>query len=407
MSVFANVTTAPPDPILNLTTLFENDTYPRKANLGVGAYRDDDEKPYVLAAVKEAERRLLENPAIDKEYLPIDGRAEYQKLCQALLLGKDSPAIKENRVITAQSVSGTGALRVGAEFISKFVKETTIVIPDPTWANHYQIFGCYQHPIKKIRYFNPANQGLDFEGLTADIKAQPNKSVLVLHACAHNPTGIDPTHEQWRTLLQICKEKELIVFFDCAYQGYATGDLEADAYSMRLFVENGIECFIAQSFAKNFGLYGERAGTFSIVLKEGSNIEAVRSQMKIVIRGMYSSPPLHGSLIVSTILKDPELTALWKKELKSMADRIMVLRQKLYDLLLELKTPGDWSHILKHIGMFTFTGLSAQQCDILTKKYHIYMTTNGRISMTGLNTKNLKYVAQAINDVVVEARVKL
>jgi len=305
-------------------------------------------------------------------------------------------------VASSQSLSGTGALRIGAEFIKKWLPQgTAILISDPTWSNHFSIFGEQGIKIIKHRYFDAKTNGLDFDGMIADIKAAPDKSVILLHTCAHNPTGVDPTVDQWKILCQLAKEKSLIPFFDCAYQGYASGDLERDAFSLRYFVSQGFECLIAQSFAKNFGLYGERAGVFSIVCSSEQVAQTVLSQIKLIVRPMYSNPPIHGAHIVATILSTPELFQEWLVELKGMSQRIRDMRQLLFDCL-SSRTKNDWSHILNQIGMFTYTGLTEAQVEQLTGRFHIYMLKNGRISMAGLNSTNVKYVGDAFATVVQE-----
>jgi len=256
------------------------------------------------------------------------------KLVQKLLFHEDSSALKENRITTVQSLSGTGALRIGAEFLQKFLPTSPVLISEPTWSNHHSIFGERGLKIIKYRYFNPQTNGLDFEGLIADFQNAPQKSVILLHACAHNPTGVDPNFEQWKEIAKVCKQKHHLPFFDSAYQGYASGDLDRDAAPFRHFVDEGFELFLSQSFAKNFGLYGERIGTFSIVGPNKQYAEAVLSQLKLIIRPMYSSPSIHGARIVSTVLSNPDLKNEWMTELKSMSQRILDMRKLLYENLL-------------------------------------------------------------------------
>jgi len=345
--------------------------------------------------------RLLKRVINNKEYLPIDGLVSFVSAAQSLILGEDSPAIKEKRVATTQTLSGTGALRVGAEFIKRFSPGTAVLISEPTWTNHLTIFGDQGIKVIKHRYFDSKTNGLDFTGFVEDLKAAPNGSVVLLHGCAHNPTGVDPTQDQWKQLCEITKEKQFIPFFDNAYQGYATGDVNRDAFSVRHFVAEGLECFVSQSFAKNFGLYGERAGSLSIVCKSDKIAQAVLSQLKLVIRPMYSNPPIHGALIVSLILNTPALFQEWLQEVKMMSKRIQDMRQALFDVLKE-KTGQEWVHILNQIGMFTYTGLAEAQVEQLITKYSIHMMKNGRISMAGINTKNVRYIAESIASVVKE-----
>ncbi|CAN1215112.1 Aspartate aminotransferase, cytoplasmic, partial [Linum perenne] len=312
----------------------------------------------------------------------------------------NSPAIKDNRVTTVQCLSGTGSLRVGGEFLARHYHEHTIYIPTPTWGNHPKIFTLAGLSVKTYRYYDPTTKGLDFQGLLEDLGAASSGAVVLLHACAHNPTGVDPTLEQWEQIRQLIRSKQLLPFFDSAYQGFASGSLDADAQSVRMFVSDGGECLVAQSYAKNMGLYGERVGALSIVCKTADVASRVESQLKLVIRPMYSSPPIHGASIVATILKDSDMYKQWTMELKAMADRILSMRQQLFDALSTRGTPGDWSHIIKQIGMFTFTGLNSEQVAFMTKEYHIYMTFDGRISMAGLSSSTVAHLADAIHAAV-------
>ncbi|KAN0031305.1 hypothetical protein ACTA71_010394 [Dictyostelium dimigraforme] len=396
-TLFANVPLGPVDPILGVSTAFKADTDPRKVDTSVGAYRDENGKPYVLKCVFEAEKRLLGAP---KEYLPIDGIPEFNKLSAKLLYG-DAMNGKEKRMVTVQALSGTGALRIGIIFIRKYLPAGTVVyISRPSWTNHHNI--CKESGIQSAEYayYDPKTKGLDFTGMINDMRAAPNGSVFVLHLCAHNPTGVDPTHEQWNIIADVMKEKNHIPFMDCAYQGYASGDLDYDAYSARLFLNRGFEMFSAQSYSKNFGLYGERTGALTIVSHREDVIPKMLSQLKMDIRAMYSSPPTHGARLVTTVLSDKELTALWIKELKEMSGRIKDVRQKVLDALIARKVPGNWEHIVNQIGMFTYTGLTKPQVDILVNKYHIYLLGSGRVSLAGLNNKNIDYFADAVLDAV-------
>jgi len=290
-------------------------------------------------------------------------------------------------------------LRLGGEFIAKFLPGKVIYISDPTWGNHKAVFTNSGLKQKEYRYFNAKTLGLDFDGMIEDLKNAPDGSVILLHACAHNPTGVDPSQEQWKVIAEVLKSKSHIPFFDCAYQGFATGSLERDRFAMEYFANQGFEMFIAQSYAKNFGMYGERVGCFHVVSKPDTS-EAVASQLKIVARPMYSNPPSYGARIVVTVLKDPVLFAQWKQDLVTMSGRIKQVRELLTQELKKLGTPGDWSHIKNQIGMFTYTGLNEPQCDRLIKDFHVYLLKSGRISMAGINTSNVSYLAKAINAVV-------
>lgn len=402
-SVFAHVVRAPEDPILGVTVAYSKDQSPVKLNLGVGAYRTEEGKPLVLNVVRQAEQLLVNDQSRVKEYLPITGLADFNKLSAKLIFGDDSPAIQENRITTVQCLSGTGSLRVGGEFLAKHYHEHTIYIPQPTWGNHPKIFTLAGLSVKSYRYFNPQTKGLDFEGLLEDLGGAPSGAIVLLHACAHNPTGVDPTIEQWEQIRTLIRSKGLLPFFDSAYQGFASGSLDADAQPIRMFVADGGELLAAQSYAKNMGLYGERVGALSIVLRNADVASKVESQLKLVVRPMYSSPPLHGASIVATILKDRKLYDEWKAELKLMADRIISMRQELFDALKTKGTPGDWSHIIKQIGMFTFTGLNPQQVAFMTQEFHIYMTSDGRISMAGLSSSTVPHLADAIHAAVTRA----
>lgn len=396
-SVFSHVVRAPEDPILGVTVAYNKDPSPVKLNLGVGAYRTEEGKPLVLNVVRKAEQQLVNDRSRVKEYLPIVGLTEFNKLSAKLILGADSPAIRDNRVTTVQCLSGTGSLRVGAEFLARHYHQRTIYIPQPTWGNHPKVFTLAGLSVKSYRYYDPKTRGLNFQGLLEDLGSAPAGAIVLLHACAHNPTGVDPTLQQWERIRQLMRSKGLLPFFDSAYQGFASGSLDSDAQSVRMFVADGGECFIAQSYAKNLGLYGERVGALSIVCKTADVAGRVESQLKLVIRPMYSNPPIHGASIVAAILRDRDLFNEWTIELKAMADRIISMRQKLFDALHARGTPGDWSHIIKQIGMFTFTGLNPQQVAFMTKEYHIYMTSDGRISMAGLSSKTVPHLADAIH----------
>jgi len=371
----------------------------------VGAYRTDEGKPYVLSAVKKAEKYILEQN-FNKEYLPIDGLQEFKDQTLKLLFG-DALKGNEKRLAVTQSISGTGALRLGAEFIRHFMPPgTTVYVSKPTWGNHFSVFKEARVPTAEYRYFDKNTNGLDIKGMLADIEAAPNKSVILLHLCAHNPTGVDPSEEQWNAIADLVQRKEHLAFIDGAYQGYATGDLARDAHAARLFLSRGLEFLTAQSYSKNFGLYAERVGAFTVVCANEGIASNALSQIKLDVRPMYSNPPLHGARIVATVLADPALTDEWMKELKQMSGRIIEMRKELVNELKARGTPlpngqqGEWHHITDQIGMFSFTGLTPDQSERMIKKHHIYMLTNGRISMAGLNRKNVGYVANAIHDVV-------
>ena len=397
---FGSVQLAPPDPILGMSVAFKNDPSPNKVDMGVGAYRTNEGKPLIFSAVHEAERRILEDPAVNKEYLPIEGYDVFNRLARDLILGADCPATAEGRVVTFQTLSGTGSLRIGAESVKAFLNPPAAYVSNPTWGNHNSIFGRAGVPVKSYRYWKESTRGLDLEGMLADIGEAPAGSVIVLHACAHNPTGVDPTPAQWEQIADFLASRDLTVYFDSAYQGFATGDIDADAYAIRLFIRRGFQCFVSQSFAKNTGMYGERIGALHIVCADVETAERVLSQVKVFVRASYSNPAKHGALVVARILSDPALKESWLNELKDVSKRIQDMRTRLVEELTALGVPGDWSHVTSQIGMFSFTGLTTAQCENMINKWHCYMLKNGRISMTGINTSNVAYVAQAIKDSV-------
>jgi aspartate aminotransferase len=308
-----------------------------------------------------------------------------------------------------QTISGTGAVHLGALFLAKFYTgNKTVYLSSPTWANHNQIFTNVGLPIAQYPYFSKETKGLDFEGMKSALSSAPDRSIILLHACAHNPTGVDPTPEQWRDIASVMRQKNHFPFFDCAYQGFASGDLARDASAVRYFIEQGFELVIAQSFAKNFGLYGERAGCFHVAVAPGTDahntVARIASQLAILQRSEISNPPLYGARIASTVLNDEGLFAEWEDNLRTMSGRIISMRKELRAKLEELGTPGTWSHITDQIGMFSFTGLTEAQVLRLREEAHVYMTKNGRISMAGLNSRNVEYFAKAVDKVVREVK---
>jgi len=401
LSTWSAVPAGPPDPILGITEAFKADKDPRKINLGVGAYRDENGKPYVLAAVKKAES-IFTAGSPDKEYLPITGLPQFNKQAAKLAYGANSVLLEQDAIAVTQSISGTGALRIGGAFLARHYPHSKVIyLPLPTWGNHIPIFKDSGLEVRGYRYFDKKTVGLDFAGLKEDLQNAPEGAIVLLHACAHNPTGVDPTVAQWTEISNIVGEKKLFPFFDMAYQGFASGSTSRDAFALRHFVSQGHQVALAQSFAKNMGLYGERVGAFSLTTKGTEEKMRVESQLKIVIRPMYSNPPVHGARISSTILSDGELYKEWEGEVKGMAERIISMRERLYEMLTnELKTPGEWGHIKSQIGMFSFTGLKAEQCKALAEHAHIYMTMDGRISMAGLNGSNIEYFATSVDAAV-------
>ncbi|KXH27747.1 aminotransferase class I and II [Colletotrichum simmondsii] len=405
----STVPQAPEDPLFGLMAAYRADQSKDKVDLGIGAYRDDNAKPWVLPVVKKADEILRNDPELNHEYAPIAGIPQFTGKANELMLGADSPAILEKRTSSVQTISGTGAVHLGALFLAKFYKgNRTVYISNPTWANHNQIFGNVGLPIAQYPYFSKETKGLDFEGLKSTLSSAPERSIILLHACAHNPTGVDPTQEQWKEIAALMRQKNHFPFFDCAYQGFASGNLAQDAWAVRYFIEQGFELLIAQSFAKNFGLYGERAGCFHFVTAPASDAaettKRIASQLAILQRSEISNPPLYGARVAATVLNDPALFAEWEDNLRTMSGRIIEMRKVLRAKLEELGTPGTWNHITDQIGMFSFTGLSETQVLKLREDAHVYMTKNGRISMAGLNTRNVEYFAKAVDKVVRETK---
>lgn len=395
---------APPDSIFKLTAAYKADTFSKKVNLGVGAYRDDNSKPWVLPVVKKASEILLRDPDLDHEYLPITGLPEFTSAAARLILGSDSPALAEGRVVSVQTISGTGANHLGALFLSRYYQfdgDKKVYLSDPTWVNHFAIFKNVGVEPLTYPYYDPQTIGLDYAGLTRALQSAAPRSVFLLHACAHNPTGVDPTEEQWKALADVVLEKKHYAFFDCAYQGFASGDLDRDAWAVRYFASRGVPMLVCQSFAKNAGLYGERVGALHIISPTKEAADRVRSQLSVLQRSEISNPPSYGARVVSLILNNAELFEEWKRDIRTMAGRIIDMRKELYRLLTEeLKTPGKWEHIVNQIGMFSFTGVNPEQSKALTEKAHIYLTANGRISMAGLNSGNVKYFAESLDKAV-------
>jgi aspartate aminotransferase len=396
---FNNVTMGPPDAILGVTEAFKRDNNSKKINLGVGAYRDDQGKPFVLPSVRSAEEQIISSK-MDHEYAGIIGLPEFTANAAKLAFGEDSPIIKAKRNATVQSISGTGALRIGSEFLSKWYPNSKVVYqPSPTWGNHVPIFKFAGVDVKNYRYYDKGTCGFDEKGCLEDLAKIPEKSIILLHACAHNPTGVDPTPEQWMKMAEVIKKRNLYVFFDMAYQGFASGDINRDAHAVRYFVEQGHNICLAQSFAKNMGLYGERVGAFTVVAQDEDEQARVMSQLKIIIRPMYSNPPVHGARIASKILSDKGLYQQWLKDVKTMADRIIGMRTQLKDLLAKEGSQRNWNHIVDQIGMFCFTGISPEQVERLTKDYSVYLTKDGRISVAGISSNNVEYLAHALHQV--------
>ena len=337
---------------------------------------------------------------LDKEYLPISGLPEFTKAAANLAFGENSTVIKNALNVTVQGISGTGSLAIGSFFLSDFLKGPKEVwVPNPTWGNHIPLFARAGFAVKKYRYYDAKTCGLDFQGTLEDLSKIPAGAVVLLHACAHNPTGVDPKPEQWKEISKVVKSKGLFPFFDMAYQGFASGDIDRDATALRQFIDDGHQVALAQSFAKNMGLYGERVGAFSLTCSSKEEAARVMSQVKIIIRPTYSNPPLTGARIAQLILNDASLRASWLKDVKGMADRIISMRTKLRDGLKKEGSSRNWQHITDQIGMFCFTGMNADQVAKLTKDYSIFLTKDGRISVAGITSGNVEYLAHAMHQV--------
>lgn len=400
MSRFAGVQQAPAVSVFALTAAYKEDPNPQKVNAGVGAYRTDDGVPWVLPVVRQVENLMAQDESLNHEYLPIAGLPEFTTASVNLILGEDSTAILENKALGVQALSGTGALRLGADFLKQQSKYDVVYLPAPTWPNHNGIFKAAGFELRTYRYFKPDTKGLDFEGMMEDLKGAPENAVVVLHACAHNPTGVDPTQDQWKQIAALMKEKNLFTFFDAAYIGFATGSVDRDRWPVVHFVAEGLEMFISQSYSKNFGLYNERCGCLAVVVNNADTKPAIKSQLELIARVMWSNPPNHGARIVATALNNPTLHSQWNDHIMTMATRIMEMRQALYQRLKALGTPGTWNHIIDQIGMFSFTGLGPNQVEFMKKKHSVYAMKSGRMNMCALTTKNVDYVANAIHEAV-------
>lgn len=400
-SIFSHVPVVPTDIVFALKAEFDADTATDKVNLGIGAYRTDEGKPYVLPVVKKVEEMMVADKTLNHEYLPIDGLRDMSQAASKLILGEDSLAVTQNRVCAVQGISGTGAGRLCFEFTQRHHAVKTAYISKPTWGNHKKMLDHAGYSdLREYTYYNAETRGFNLEGMLADLEEAPEGSVIVLHACAHNPSGVDPSHDEWVKIADVMEKKKHLTIFDAAYQGFVSGDPDSDAWAVRYFVQRGFEMLIFQSFAKNFGLYNERCGNVTVVCANNEVAMNIQSQMKAIIRPWYSNPPNHGARIVATVLNNPALREEWKEQLRGMAGRILAMRELLFQKLKMQETPGDWSHIINQKGMFTFTGLNPQQVAALKEKYHVYLLGNGRINMCGLTPANMDYVATAILSVV-------
>jgi aromatic-amino-acid transaminase len=397
-SFFANVPTAAPDVILGVTEAFRNDASPQKVNLGVGVYQDGTGRIPVLQAIKHAAKQWLELED-SKTYLPIDGLATYNSATQDLLFGKNSRVVADKRVTTVQSVGGSGALKLGAELIRRFLPSAAIYISDPSWENHRVVFEAAGLKVETYPYYDPSTSGLKRSEMLETFRKLPPGSAVLLHACCHNPTGVDLDMDTWREVIDICAERQLLPFLDFAYQGFADGN-EQDAAPIRMFADKGLTFIVSNSYAKSFSMYRERCGALSVVTGSAKETAAVLSQLKRVVRSIYSSPPSYGAQLISLVLNSPELHALWERELGEMRERIHSMRRLFCSKLATAVTNRDFSFILKQRGMFSYSGLSAEMVRSLRDRYHIYAIESGRICVAAINEGNVDYICQAISGVI-------
>ncbi|MES2186924.1 MAG: amino acid aminotransferase [Pseudomonadota bacterium] len=398
MSLFTAVEMAPRDPILGLNEQFGADTNPQKVNLGVGVYYDENGKLPLLDCVQAAEKRMMEAPKA-RGYLPIDGIAAYDAAVKGLVFGVDSEPVTSGRVATVQCLGGTGGLKVGADFIKQLYPDAKVLISDPSWENHNALFTRANFKVESYPYYDAAKLGVNFDGMLAALNAAPAKTVVVLHACCHNPTGYDITPAQWDQVVAAVKSRDLVAFLDMAYQGFGFG-IKEDGAVIQKFVDAGLTFFVSTSFSKSFSLYGERVGALSVLCQDKAEADRVLSQLKIAIRTNYSNPPTHGGAVVAAVLNDPELRALWEKELGQMRVRIKAMRQKFVEGLKAAGVQRDFSFITDQIGMFSYSGLTKDQMVRLRNEFGVYGTDTGRMCVAVLNEKNIDHVCASVAKVI-------
>jgi len=388
------------DPILGLNEAFAADPRPTKVNLGMGVYSDDTGKIPLLGAVKQAEAQL-NAASMARGYLPIDGIVKYNLAVQTLLFGSDSPLIKAQRVATVQALGGTGALKVGADLLRRFVPDAQVWISDPSWENHRALFESAGFTVNHYPYYDPESHGVRFEEMLATLRSLPAASVVILHACCHNPTGVDLSAERWDQVIKACVDGKLVPFLDIAYQGFGDG-IEADAAVVRQFATSGIDFLVSSSFSKSFSLYGERVGALSVVAQDKDEAARILSQLKRVVRTNYSNPPTHGGSVVAAILTNPELRAQWEAELAVMRDRIRAMRTGLVERLTQRGVKRDFSFVTRQRGMFSYSGLTPQQVDRLRDEFGIYAISTGRICLASVNSRNIDAIADAMAAVIAD-----
>ena len=397
-SIFSAIDMAPRDPILGITEAFNADTNPDKINLGVGVYYDDNGKVPLLGCVRKAEALLMEQPA-PRTYLPIEGLAAYDKAVQELVFGAGSAVIQDKRAITVQAIGGTGALKIGADFLKRFSPDSPVYLSDPSWENHRALFESAGFTVNNYRYYDAATRGVDFAGMLADLQAMPRGAIVVLHACCHNPTGADLTPGQWEQVIAAVRAGELTPFLDMAYQGFGTG-ISEDGAVVAKFAAAGGPLLISNSFSKSFSLYGERVGALSVVGASAEEAARLLSQLKRVVRTNYSNPPVHGGKVVATVLTTPELRQQWEDELAGMRVRIKEMRNTFVTRLKEKAPAHDFDFVREQVGMFSYSGLTKQQVERLRNEHSIYAVDTGRICVAALNSKNIDRVIDAIAKVL-------
>jgi aromatic-amino-acid transaminase len=392
--VFQNVDAYAGDPILSLMETFHQDKRADKVNLSIGLYYDEQAIIPCLKAVQEAETRLQSQPHKASLYLPMEGFAPYRSAIQTLLFGNNHPALNAGRIATIQTLGGSGALKVGADFLKRYFPDSDVWVSDPTWENHIAIFAGAGFNVHTYPYFDNATRGVDFSGMLSTLKQLPPRSIVLLHPCCHNPTGADLTNAQWDEVIEVLISRDLIPFLDIAYQGFGAG-LEDDAYAIRAIASTGLPALVSNSFSKIFSLYGERVGGLSVVCEDADAAGRVLGQLKATVRRNYSSPPNFGAQVVSTVLNDPELNALWRAEVDAMRTRISEMRQALVDVLKDALPTHDFTYLLTQRGMFSYTGFSAEQVDKLREAFGVYLIASGRVCVAGLNHSNIGRVASA------------
>jgi len=398
MSIYSDLETAPGDPIMGMTEAFNQDPSPDKVNLGVGVYLDETGKTPLMACVETAEKDLADRRR-PRGYLPMDGMPAYNSIVQELVFGSNSPARLAGRVVTMQALAGTGALRVGAGLLAIASPAAPVLLSDPSWENHELLFSRAGFPIRRYRYYDSSSRSLDVEGMLEDLSNASPGSIIVLHACCHNPTGYDLSEADWVRVLEVLKSRDLVPFLDMAYQGLSRGITE-DAYAVGLFAESGLPFLVATSFSKTFGLYGERIGAIHFVARDQAEAARVLSQAKLVVRSMYSNPPTQGAAIVTSVLTTPELRALWEQELGQMRGRIAAMRAEFRSGLEAAGVSQDLSYITSQAGMFSYSGLSLDQMRALRSEYHVYGLDSGRLCVAALNHQNMDYVVNAVAHVM-------